>query len=227
MHRKLRIAAALSAFALGLTLAGAGRQLPYALPSVVLVGLVLSALWRRVRLPALDGHRLKVASLTLALWTPLVFFFLSLIASQTGGSCVVFYDDYIPAAAAEEFPPSVSVEPPAFEWGGAEVCRPDAVAPVAADAKIIWGGVIDRKARSKPQPAVASDERAPGMSWTVVAVAVVVDGTGRVVVARPLSGTSPLRRAAARAACEARFYPTNVNGIPPLVSGILTYDFGR
>ena len=207
MRRTLRIAVALSAFALGLTLAGAGRQLPYALPAVVLVGLALSALRKRVRLPALDGHRLKVAALTLVLWVPLPFVF-ALLLSPSPTGCIVYsahVPDYPLPAKVEACPVfSATPPPPPFEWGGAENCREDAVVPVAADAKVIWGGVIDRKVLSKPKASAPPEALAPGVKWTV-AVAVVVDGvTGRVVVARPLSGTSDLRRAAARAACDAR-----------------------
>lgn len=226
MRRPLRIAVALSAFALGLTLAGAGRQLPYAVPAVLLVYLALSALWRRVSFRTFDGHRFMVVTVTLLLWGPLVLLFLSFLAAGTGGSCVALDDEDLRAIAAEDRPAPVRPAPPEVEWDAAELCRPGADDDArASTAKVVWGGILDRKARSKPRPPDPSWPHAPA-GPREVAVAVVVDATGRVLVARPLAGTPTRRRVAARAACDARFYPANLHGEPPLVSGVLTYYFG-
>lgn len=189
------------------------------MPSVALVAVVLRALWRRARRPAFDAHRVKVVALTLLLWIPIFGLFTTFIFTPFD-ACIVFEDDYVPAAEPERAEP-VYLSPPPGVWDSGEVCRPGASDSDDWPAHVIWAGTIDRKAVDKPKP---SDTPAAWGSGTV-AVAVLVDTNGRVLGARPLSGPPLLRHEAARAACSARFRPTMVDGAPLLVSGLLTYDF--
>jgi TonB family protein len=220
MRRPLHIAFGLSAFALGLVFAGAAAQLPYAVPAVALAALLLPALWERVRRPDLDAHRLKVAALTLLLWIPVLAFFHALLVPDT--SCVVSFEgDYYPDEQAS----AVGLSSPADEEEVEEPCAPGTSASVNRHANLIWAGVLDKKIVSKAEPFYPPDARAARVSGTV-AVAVVVDGDGLVLSARPLSGHPLLRHEAARAACFARFSPALINGPPVRVSGVLTYRFG-
>jgi TonB family protein len=222
MSRPLHIAAALSAFALGLVVAGASGQLPYAVPAAALVAVALRALWRRARRPAFDAHRLTVAALTLLLWIPLLGFF-SLFIVTPFDTYISFEGDYYEPGVEEESTEYLPVAP-ASVWDSGEVCRPGTSASVNWHANVIWAGAIDRKAVDKPQPFYPPDARAAQVSGTV-AVAVLVDESGLVLGARPLSGHPLLRQEAARAACSARFHPALINGAPLRVSGLLTYGF--
>lgn len=109
----------------------------------------------------------------------------------------------------------------------------DEEAPPAADdstgqaanrPKTISGGVLNAKATSLPKPPYPPIAKAARASGTVT-VQVVVDESGRVVEARPLSGHPLLQQAALAAARQARFSPTLLSGRPVRVSGILTYNF--
>lgn len=99
------------------------------------------------------------------------------------------------------------------------------VAGAPAVAKTVEvGGALDGKAISKPAPfypPIAKAARASG----AVTVRVVVDESGRVVSASPISGHPLLQRTAAVAARQARFAPTLLAGQPVKVSGVITYDF--
>jgi hypothetical protein len=221
MRRPLHIAFALSAFALGLLVAGAAEQLPYALPAVALAALVLPALWRRVSRLTFDAHRLKVAGLTLLLWILYLAFF-SLFINPPYESCYFEYSDDDPVSAGAE---TIGAPPTADEEEADEPCVPGTSASVNWHANLIWAGVLDAKAVSKPKPFYPPDARASHVSGMVV-VAVVVGDDGLVLSARPLSGPALLRREAARAACFARFSPANIDGPPVRVRGLLTYRFG-
>jgi protein TonB len=89
---------------------------------------------------------------------------------------------------------------------------------------IVSGGVLNGKAISKPQPVyppIAKAARASG----IVTVQVLVDESGRVISASPVSGHPLLQQAAVAAARQARFSPTLLSGQPVKVSGVLTYNF--
>ena len=89
---------------------------------------------------------------------------------------------------------------------------------------VVYGGAIDAKATSKPEPpypAVARAVRASG----AVKVEVVVDERGRVTAARAKSGHPLLRAAAESAARQARFSPTRLEGKAVKVRGTITYNF--
>ena len=94
----------------------------------------------------------------------------------------------------------------------------------ADDARISTSRVAEGKPISKPTPpypAIAKAARADG----AVVVQVVVDEEGKVVAAQARSGHPLLRASAVKAAREARFTPTVVDGKPVKVSGTITYNF--
>ena len=224
MRRPLHMAVALSALPLGLLVAGAPEQIPYALPSAALAALLLPALRKRVRRPGFDAHRLKVVSITAVLWVfPLTFFYLFLFPPHAG--CLVdLSDDYAPdVGVVRSRPDNVSVRAP--QGGLAWPCYPGARNPVHEGADIVWAGAMDRKARSKPRPFYTPAARAAHAAGTI-SVLILVDESGSVLSAQPLAGHPLLQREAARAACFARFRPFPAGDRPAHQSGVLTYRFG-
>ena len=93
------------------------------------------------------------------------------------------------------------------------------------DAKgAISGGMMNSKAIMLPAPVyppAAKAVRAQG----AVSVQVVVDEDGNVISAAAVSGHPLLRAAATKAAREAKFSQTLLNGGPVKVTGIVTYNF--
>jgi protein TonB len=90
--------------------------------------------------------------------------------------------------------------------------------------KPISGGVLNGKATSLPvpiYPTAARNARASGQ----VAVEVVIDGSGKVISAKAMSGHALLQQAAVQAAQQARFTPTLLSGQPVKISGIINYNF--
>lgn len=85
-------------------------------------------------------------------------------------------------------------------------------------------GMLNGRAISLPKPvypAEALKNRIQGQ----VQVKVTLDETGKVISAEAVFGPEQLRAAAVEAAKRARFKPTEVNGVPDKVFGIVTYDF--
>ena len=72
-----------------------------------------------------------------------------------------------------------------------------------------------------PYPPLARQVGAKGM----VSVQVLIDETGKVLTAKAVSGHPLLVADSQRAAMQARFSPTTLNGVPVKVSGIITYNF--
>lgn len=108
--------------------------------------------------------------------------------------------------------------------GGYEPPPPPPPPAPGAKGTTISGGVLNGKAKSKPEPpypAIAKAAKAQG----AVTVQVVVDEQGRVTTASAMSGHPLLRQAAVAAARQATFEPTKVAGKPVKVSGVLTYNF--
>jgi len=88
----------------------------------------------------------------------------------------------------------------------------------------MWGGFLDGKALKKPQPMytpIAKSMREQG----VVVVKIVVDESGKVILARAVSGPTHLMGVSEMAASEAKFRPTMFCGQPIRVSGVITYRF--
>lgn len=96
--------------------------------------------------------------------------------------------------------------------------------PLPQQATVVEGGVLNDKAISLP----LVNARGPGVCDTgKVSVRVLVDETGSVVSAKAISGPILARAAAVSAARRAKFAPTQLNGRPVLVSGLLSYRFVR
>jgi len=72
-----------------------------------------------------------------------------------------------------------------------------------------------------PYPQMAKQIRVQG----TVTVQVLIDEVGRVLSAKALSGHPLLVPDSQRAALQARFSPTTINGQPVKVSGVITYNF--
>lgn len=89
---------------------------------------------------------------------------------------------------------------------------------------VMVGVVKGGKAVSKPQPAYPAEAKAARASGPVV-VSVLVDETGKVLEAAAASGHPLLREAAVRAAYQAKFTPTTLDGRPVKVTGTITYNF--
>lgn len=117
-----------------------------------------------------------------------------------------------------------------------------AVAQVPTEIK---GGILNGKAISLPRPEYPVDAKAAGLEGTVL-VDVVIDESGAVVSAvaatearktvrsknsdeveeAPIEPADPiLREAAEKAALQAKFSPTRLNGDPVKVSGTIVYNF--
>jgi len=102
--------------------------------------------------------------------------------------------------------------------------REDASTERRPEGAQISGGVLNGKAVSLPQPefpAIAKSARASGS----VTVEITVDETGNVIAAHAVSGHPLLQAAAVRAARQATFSPTRLNGEPVKVAGVLIYNF--
>jgi len=105
---------------------------------------------------------------------------------------------------------------------GAGVSVPDVAG--ATRQKIVSGGVLNGKATVKPVPVyppIAKAARAQG----TVTVQILVDEEGYVISAAAVSGHPLLQQAAVKAARQARFTPTLLDGQPVKVSGVVTYNF--
>jgi len=91
-------------------------------------------------------------------------------------------------------------------------------------SKPISGGVLNGKATSLPKPPYPPAARAVRASGAV-SVQVLINESGSVVSATAVSGHPLLRAAAAAAARQAKFSPTQLSGQPVKVSGVITYNF--
>lgn len=116
-----------------------------------------------------------------------------------------------------------------------------AVAAQDGTPKIVNGGVVNSKAITLPKPAYPADAKKDGAEG-IVNVSIEIDENGTVTsaVASENYGTMhsdpdnppqaipahpALREAAEKAAMEAKFAPTRLNGQPVRVKGVITYSF--
>ena len=83
--------------------------------------------------------------------------------------------------------------------------------------------VINGDAISLPKPAYPQLAKQLRIQGTV-SIQVLVDETGKVVSAKPVSGDPFLVRGAQSAAYQARFSPTLVGDQPVTVWGVITYN---
>jgi periplasmic protein TonB len=84
--------------------------------------------------------------------------------------------------------------------------------------------VLVSKAVSLPQPAYPALAKQIHLGGAV-AIQILVDEQGKVVMAQPVSGHPMLTAAAREAALRARFTPTILNGQKVKVQGVITYNF--
>ena len=84
--------------------------------------------------------------------------------------------------------------------------------------------VLTGKVISKPVPPYPIIAKQVGVQG-VVTVEILIDERGRVISAQATSGHALLRQAAQQAALQAVFSPTQLNGQPVKVSGVITYNF--
>jgi TonB family protein len=95
----------------------------------------------------------------------------------------------------------------------------------SADSEIeIRGGVLNGKAISRPVPSYPEAARQAREQGAVV-VRVMVDETGRVIMACAISGARGLRDESERTAYAWRFTPTLLSGVPVKVTGLITFNF--
>jgi Ca-activated chloride channel family protein len=89
---------------------------------------------------------------------------------------------------------------------------------------LVSTGVINGAATKLPKPAYPPVARAVNASGGVT-IQVIVDESGKVISATPLSGHPLLRSAAVQAANNAVFAPTMLADKPVRVTGVITYNF--
>jgi len=88
----------------------------------------------------------------------------------------------------------------------------------------IHGGVLNGKALSLPAPEYPAIARSAHASGSVT-VAITVDEEGNVVEAKAVSGHPLLQAASVNAARAAKFSPTQLEGVPVRVNGVVVYNF--
>lgn len=101
---------------------------------------------------------------------------------------------------------------------------PPAPEPPQKTPKVVHKGVITSQAIELPRPNYPPPAKQMGIQGAV-SIQVLIDESGRVISAKALNGSPFLTNEASRAAMQARFSPTMLNGQPVKVSGIITYNF--
>ena len=140
----------------------------------------------------------------------------------------VFSESFDPSGPARSpcccLAPKAEVE--AFEILFAERSHFDKNAKWGVGHKAMWGGALQGKAISTPQPVFPPTAKSARVSRRVV-VRIVISEEGKVIGARVVSGHPLLEREAINAACQSLFAPTLRAGQPVKVSGTITYNFVR
>lgn len=90
--------------------------------------------------------------------------------------------------------------------------------------KLVKGGVLNGKALSLPKPSYSTAARRAGASGNVE-IRILIAEDGSVISAGPESGHPLLVDDSIHAACTARFSPTQLQGRPVKVAGVITYKF--
>jgi periplasmic protein TonB len=96
--------------------------------------------------------------------------------------------------------------------------------PTPPPVQRLPSNIISSKVLSKPVPVYPSIALQAHV-YGIVTVEILIDEQGRVISAQATSGHPLLREAARQAAMQARFTPTQLNGQPVKVSGVITYNF--
>lgn len=102
---------------------------------------------------------------------------------------------------------------------------PPAPTPTPVTPKILTiTKLINSQALVLPKPPYPSLARQIRLQGTVV-IQVLIDENGKVLSAKPVSGHPLFIPEAQRAAMQARFSPTTLNGVPVKISGMISYNF--
>jgi protein TonB len=102
---------------------------------------------------------------------------------------------------------------------------PPAPTPIPATPKVLKiSELINSKALVLPKPPYPSLAKQIHLQGTVV-IQVLIDESGKVLSAKPVSGHPMLIPESQKAAMGARFSPTTMNGVPVKVSGMISYNF--
>ena len=102
---------------------------------------------------------------------------------------------------------------------------PPAPTPAPTPKRIIASSrVLNGLALSLPKPPYPPIAKQAGVQG-MVNVQVLIDETGKVVSAKPISGSPLLMHAAQQAAFQARFSPTMLGENAVKVSGVIIYNF--
>jgi TonB family protein len=102
---------------------------------------------------------------------------------------------------------------------------PPAPTPAQAPPKILKvTELINSRALVLPKPPYPPLAKQIRLQGTVV-IQVLIDENGKVLSARPVSGHPMLIPEAQRAAMQAKFSPTTLNGVGVKVSGMISYNF--
>lgn len=101
---------------------------------------------------------------------------------------------------------------------------PPAPKPTPKPSDVVHKGVITSQALQLPKPNYPPPAKQMGIQGTV-SIQVLIDESGRVISAKALNGSPFLTNEASKAAMQARFSPTILNGQPVKVSGVITYNF--
>jgi len=104
-------------------------------------------------------------------------------------------------------PPIVKPAPPPSDW------------PVSI-------GVVNGRAVHLPRPPYPPSALSVGIEGEVT-VQVTIDEKGKVISAKAAKGHPMLKKAAERAAWNARFTPTLLSNVPVKVTGVIIYNFKR
>jgi len=113
--------------------------------------------------------------------------------------------------------------------GGVRVNIPDEPPPAATPSPVVpkvlkISELINSRALILPKPPYPSLAKQIRLQGTVV-IQVLIDESGKVVSAKPVSGHPMLIPESQKAAMQARFSPTTINGVAVKVSGMISYNF--
>lgn len=95
---------------------------------------------------------------------------------------------------------------------------------ISGEPAQVSGGVLQGKAIYKAQPYYPPAAKAERLSG-VVYIKALIDETGNVADAKILCGADLLAAVSLEAARQWRFAPTQINGVPVKVQGVLTFNF--
>gem|GEM_PF-1061659 len=125
-------------------------------------------------------------------------------------------------AAWETVHLTLKIESPVIAVGTQE----PSASPSQGQPKIETGDddVLNKKSSNLPRPVYPNIARA-ARAFGVVKVQVTIDEQGKVIAAHAVSGHPLLQAAAVKAARQAKFAPTLLDGEPVKVAGIITYNF--